>query len=232
MSSFRVRITATLTLLPALLAAAACSGGGDSAKGLPEGREVLAQSSAAMRDVTSLGFTLDTEGQPAVPVKRGDIELLKSGDARGTLQISQAGQAVEMNFVLVGPTVYYKGVTGGYQRLPRAMVAQLYDPTALLDPGRGVAKLLTTATGPKTEAREKIGGKDAYRVRATLPKDVAAALVPGVAQDLTGRVWVGTADHRPVRLRMEMPAASGSGKGIVIVSLNEYNAAYKISPPK
>ncbi|MBC6462978.1 LppX_LprAFG lipoprotein, partial [Actinomadura sp. HBU206391] len=116
--------------------------------------------------------------------------------------------------------------------LPRAMVAQLYDPSALLDPERGVAKLLTTATGPKTEAREKVSGKDAYRVRATLPKDVAATLVPGVTADLPGQVWVTTADHRPIRLKMEMPAASGAGKGSVTVSLNEFNADYKIAPPK
>jgi lipoprotein LprG len=232
MASFRVRVTAALSLLPALVVATACSGGADSTTSFPEGRKVLAQASAAMREVKSLGFTLDTEGSPPVSVKRGDIKLLKSGDAQGTLQITQAGQAVEITFVLVGQTVHYKGITGGYQKLPRAMVAQLYDPSALLDPERGVAKLLTTATGPKTEAREKADGKDAYRVRATLPKDVAAALVPGVTADLPGQVWVATGDHRPVKLRMEIPVAGGAGKGSVIVSLKEFNADYKIVAPK
>jgi lipoprotein LprG len=234
MSSIRVRLTTALALLPALVTAAGCSGGSDSTNSLPQGREVLAQSSAAMRDLKSIGFTIDTEGKPAVPFKRGDIKLLKSGDAEGTLQIQQAGQAVETNFVLVGQTVYLKGVTGGYQKLPRAMVTQLYDPSALLDPERGVAKLLTTATGPRTEAREKVGGKDAYRVKATLPKDVAATLVPGVAQDVTGQVWVGTADHRPIKLKMQIPAVAGGdgSTGAVLVSLTEFNADYKISPPK
>jgi lipoprotein LprG len=186
-----------------------------------------------MRDVKSVGFTLATEGKPAVPFKRGDVKLLKSGDAEGGIQIQQAGQAIEMNFVLVGPTVYYKGVTGGYQKLPRAMVTQLYDPSALLDPDRGVAKLLTSATGPTTEAREKVAGKDAYRVRATLPKDAAAALVPGIGQDLSGQVWVTTTDHRPVKLKMQVPPAAGGGDtGSVIVSLTEFNADYKITPPR
>ncbi|MCW2904316.1 MAG: hypothetical protein JWO67_6581 [Streptosporangiaceae bacterium] len=235
MSSIRVRTTATSTLLLTLLPVAACSGGSGGSgpkESLPQGRDVLTQSAAAMREVKSLGFTLDTEGKPAVPFKRGDIKLLRSGDAQGTLQIQQGGQAVEMSFVLVGPTVYTKGVTGGYQRLPRAMVAQLYDPAAPLDPERGVAKLLTSATGPRTEAREKVGGTDAYRVKATLPKDAVAALVPGVGQDLTGQVWVATTDHRPVKIKMQIPAAAGGPAGAVIVSLTEFNADYKITPPK
>jgi lipoprotein LprG len=233
MATFRVRVMAALSLLTALVIATGCTGGGgDSGTSLPEGRQLLAQASAAMRPVKSLGFTLDTEGEPPVAVKRGDIELLKSGDARGTLQITQGGQPIEINFVLVGQTVHYKGVTGGYQKLPRAMVAQLYDPSALLDPERGVAKLLTAATEPKTEAREKAGGKDAYRVKATLPKDVAATLVPGVTTDLPGQVWIAVADHRPVKLRMEMAGTGGAGKSHVTVALNEFDADYKITPPK
>ncbi|GAA2099120.1 LppX_LprAFG lipoprotein [Actinomadura alba] len=232
MATFRVRVIAALSLPPALVATGCTGGGTDSGTSLPEGRQVLTQASAAMRPVKSLGFTLDTEGDPPVAVKRGDIKLLKSGDAQGTLQITQGGQPIEISFVLVGQTVHYKGVTGGYQRLPRAMVAQLYDPSALLDPERGVARLLTAATGPKTEAREKVDGKDAYRVRATLPKDVAATLVPGVTADLPGQVWVAAADHRPVKLRMEMAGTGGAGKSHVTVSLNEFDANYKITPPK
>jgi lipoprotein LprG len=236
MSSIRVRAATAFTLLLIPLSAAGCKGGSESSQpteSLPKGSEVLSQASAAMRDVNSVGFTLGTEGKPAVPFKRGDIKLLKSGDAEGGIQIQQAGQAVEMNFVLVGPTVYLKGVTGGYQKLPRAMVAQIYDPSAVLDPDRGVAKLLTTATDPTTEAREKVGGKDTYRVKATLPKDTAAALVPGIGQDLTGQVWVATTDHRPVKLKMQVPPTAGGGDtGSVIVSLTEFNADYKITPPK
>jgi lipoprotein LprG len=184
-----------------------------------------------MREVKSIGFSIDTEGKPAVSFKSGDIKLLKRGDAEGTLQLEQAGQTVEMNFVLLADTVYYKGLTGGYQKLPRAMVAQLYDPTAVLDPERGIAKLLTSAAAPKTEAREKIGDRDTFRIKATLPRDTAAALVPGITQDLTGQVWVDTTDHRPRRVRMQVPA-TGGGTGAVIVSLTEFDSAYTIVAPK
>lgn len=229
----RFRALASLVLtLAALTAATACSGG-DSAGPLPDARKTLQEASTAMAGVTSVGFTLKTEGQPSVSVKSGDIELLKSGDAQGTLQVTQLGQAVEMNFVLLGETVYYKGVTGGYQRLPRSMVTALYDPSAVLDPNRGIAKLLATATEPKTEKREKVDGKDTYKIKAGLPRDVATALVPGVTEALPGHVWIGTADHRPVRVRLEIPGAAGAGGsgGAMIVSFTEFNAAYKIVKP-
>jgi lipoprotein LprG len=230
MSTTRVGVMTALTLLFAL-ATTACSGGSGSRAALPDGRQVLQQSAATMRDVRSIGFSIGTAGKPAVSFKSGDIKLLKSGDAEGTIQIEQAGQAVEMNFVLLGDTVYYKGLTGGYQKLPRMMVAQLYDPTAVLDPDRGIAKLLTSATGPTTEAREKVDGKDAYRIKATLPKDTAAALVPGITADLTGQVWVDTTDHRPLKVRMQVPA-TGGGSGTVTVSLTAFDSDYKIVAPK
>jgi lipoprotein LprG len=235
MSSIRVRVTTALSLLSALvfaLAATACSGGSDSSAALPDGRQVLRQASAAMRNVRSIAFTIATEGNPGVSFKAGDIKLRKSGDAEGTLQLVQAGQTVETTFVLLGDTVYFKGLTGGYQKLPRAMVAMLYDPTAVLDPERGIAKLLTSATGPKTEAREKVGDRDTYRIKAILPKDTAAALVPGITQDLTGQVWIDTTDHRPRKVRMQVPAAAGGGSGAVTVSVTEFDADYSIVAPK
>lgn len=192
-----------------------------------------------MADVRSVGFTLKTDGQPSIAVKGGDIELTKNGDAQGTLQVAQLGQSVEMKFVLLGDTVYYKGVTGGYQKLPRSVVTAVYDPSAVLDQNRGIARLLATATDPKAEKREKIDGKDTYRIKAGLPRDVATTLVPGATEALPGQVWIGVTDHRPVRVRLELPATGSGGTGAggggsagaMIVSFTEYNADYKIVKP-
>src|ERR671914_2212978 len=116
MSSTRVRVHGLLVC--ALVLATACSGGGS----LPDGQELLRQSAAAMRGVQSLGFAIRSAGNPPISVKSADGRLLRSGDAEGTIQLTQSGQPVEMAFTLVGDTVYFKGATGRYQKLPKAIV--------------------------------------------------------------------------------------------------------------
>jgi lipoprotein LprG len=228
MSSTRARIAGLLTFT--LFLVTACSGGGGS---LPDGRQLLQQSATAMRAVKSVGFAIRSEGNPAISIKSADGRLLDSGDAEGRLQLTQAGQPVEVSFTLVGDTVYFKGATGGYQKLPKATVLALYDPSAILDPQRGVPQLLTTAKEVKTEEQEKVGGQDAYRIKATLSKSVVPALVPGVTQDVTGQVWISTTDHRVLKARLPIPKPGGGGtQGAVTVTFSDFNAAFTITPPK
>jgi lipoprotein LprG len=199
-----------------------CSGG----ESLPAGKQVLQQAAAAMREVRSAGFAIQSEGNPPIPVKSADGKLLRSGDAQGTLRLTQSGQSVEMAFTLVGDTVYFKGATGGYQKLPKATVLAIYDPSAILDPQRGVVRLLDTASGPKTEKREKVGGQEALRVKATLSKSVVPALVPGVTTDVDGQVWVATGDHRVLKVRLPVQ------KGAVTVTFSDFNQNFVITAPK
>jgi lipoprotein LprG len=212
--------------------ASACSGGSGSAAPPFDAAQTLRQASAAMANVKSVAFDLTTEGRPPIPVRGGEIELLRNGDAGGTLTIEQAGQQVEMRIVALGETVYVKGLTGGWRRVPRALTTSMYDPSAVLDPNRGISKLLSSVTGAKAEAREKAGGRDAYRVGVTLPKAAVGGLIPGVSGDVRGQVWVGASDHRLLKLRGEIPPlAQGGEKGSVIITFTEFDQPYQIKAP-
>ncbi len=206
----------------AVVVVAGCSGG----EPLPDGKQVLQQAAAAMRGVQSAGFAIRSEGNPPISVKSADGKLLRSGDAEGTLRLDQSGQQVEMAFTLVGDTVYFKGATGGYQKLPRAAVLAVYDPSAILDPRRGVVKLLDSAAEPKTEEREKVGGQEAFRVKARLSKSVVPALVPGVTTDVEGQLWVAARDHRVLKVRLPIQ------KGAVTVTFSDFNQNFVITAPK
>jgi lipoprotein LprG len=227
MPSIRAVVAATTLVLTA---ATACSGSSSSAK-LPAGADLMKQSSTAMGGVKSVAFTIRTDGKSSLQVKSADGKLLKSGDATGTLQIVQSGATAEMSFTVLGDSVYLKGVTGGYRKYPKALATALYDPSAILDPQRGIAPLLAKASGPKAEATEKVGGQEAYRVKATLPKDSAAALVPGVTDDLSGQVWLGVTDHRLLKVKADLPPAADGGKGSVTVTFTDFNSDFKITAP-
>ncbi|NVI90734.1 LppX_LprAFG lipoprotein [Actinomadura sp. BRA 177] len=205
----------------------ACDGGGDGKKADFDAAQTLRQAAEAMGALQSVGFSLESEGKTPVIVKGGDMKLLRSGDAQGTLTVEQSGQNVEMKVVALGDSIYLDAGTGGWRKLPKALAASVYDPSAVLDPQRGIPMLLTSAKSPEPEAVEKVGGKDAYRVGAKLPKAQIAGLIPGINQDMDGQVWVDKADHRLVKVRGQFPKG-----GAVVISFTEFDAPYKISAPK
>jgi lipoprotein LprG len=208
------------------------NGGGEPAAAKPafDAAQTLRQASTAMAGLKSLGLTLTSEGKPAVPVRGGELKLLRGGDADGTVTLEQSGQTVEMKLIAAGDTMYIKGPTGGWQRYPKAIAANLYDPSAVLDPQRGISALLQKAASPKAEATEEVGGKQAHRVRATLPKAAIGGLVPGITADVSGQIWVSATDHRLLKVKGEIPAAGGES-GSVVITFTEFNAPYKIKAP-
>ncbi|MFI6516469.1 LppX_LprAFG lipoprotein [Spirillospora sp. NPDC050679] len=222
------RLILLVQALFALVVVTACQGGGGGEAEPPkfDPAQTLKQSAQAMAGLKSIAFTLATEGKPPVPVSGGDMKLLRSGDAEGALQLEQSGQKVEMKIVALGDSIYIKGVTGGWRKVSKMVAAALYDPSAVLDPNRGISRLLGAVQSPKAEATEKVGGKDAHRVAVKLPQAAIAGLVPGITSDLDGQVWVSTADHRLLKVRGNM-----SGGGAVIINFTEFDAPYKISAP-
>ncbi|HEY8480458.1 MAG TPA: LppX_LprAFG lipoprotein [Spirillospora sp.] len=218
-----------LVLVPVVaLVVSACSGGSDEPKADFDAAQTLRQAAQAMGNLKSVAFTVESEGDTPVVVKGGDLKLLRDGDAEGTLTVEQQNQNVEMKVVAVGDSVYLDAGTGGWRKLPKALAAGMYDPSAVLDPQRGIAGLLSAATKPEPQAVEKVGGKEAYRVGVTLPKDRLSGLIPGVDANLKGQVWVNRSDHRLVKVRGAFP----EGRGAVVISFTEFDAPYKISAPK
>ncbi|MEV7007566.1 LppX_LprAFG lipoprotein [Streptosporangium sp. NPDC051022] len=213
-------VAATLFLITAC-------GGGDASDGAapPAGAELVRKAAEAMRTVKTVTFGLETEGTPPVPVRKASGRLSGTGDADGTIQLDVMGSLQEISFVLIGETVHFKGVTGGFQKMSRGQLAAIYDPSAVLDPDKGVVRLLGSALNPRTEAAEKIDGTDAYRVAATLPQEVLSTVVPGLKENVDGRLWIDRATSR--LLKADLPLTGGK----VIVAFHDYDAPVQITAP-
>ncbi|MEV8631560.1 LppX_LprAFG lipoprotein [Streptosporangium sp. NPDC051023] len=212
-------------VVAALFLVTACAGGASDGKAPPPGAELVKKSAEAMRAVKSTAFTMEAEGTPPVPVRKATGRLSGTGDAEGTIQLEVMGSLQEISFVLIGDTVHFKGVTGGFQKMPRSQLASIYDPSAILDPGKGVVQVLTSALNPKTEAEEKIDGADAYRVSATLPQQILSTMVPGLRQNVDGTLWIDKATTR--LLRADLPMTDGK----VIVRFRDYDVPVQITAP-
>ena len=233
----RTIVTAALLALVALAGAGGCSDDKDkpaakSGGDLPAGDGLLRESATAMKAVETVKFTIEITGKPGgVPLRKVEGQFAKAGNAKGKVQLDQAGTLSELEYVVIGTTAYIKGPTGGWQSVPLSVASSVYDPSAILDPERGIAKLIQTASGGKTEAQEEADGVDAYRVAAGFGSTVVSALVPGFGAGASGQVWIGTKDKLPVRIKLQMPATEGGEASTVLVNLTDYNAPASISAP-
>jgi lipoprotein LprG len=209
-----------------LVAAAGCSSSTDTGTPPPDGAALLKEASETMKTVNSATFALTVTGQvPGVPVKEVSGDLNRAGEAKGNAKLDQFGQTFEVEFVLFDKKLYIKGITGSWQEFGDA--SRIYDPSAILDPDRGVAKLLASIQSPVSEGREDVGGIKTVRVSGKVAKDIVSGLVPGVQSDVNVKVWVkDEAGKQPVRAQVEI-----SPGNTVDITLSEVNKPVAVTKP-
>ncbi len=198
---------------------------------LPAGAQLMTEGDKAMSDVKSAHFVITADGIKDLPISKAEGDLTREGSAKGTANIEQLGLKMEAAFVIVDQSLYLKLATGGYQKLPLAVAATVYDPSAILDPQRGAAKLLRTATNPKTEAKEQVDGKDTYKVSFEPDASALAALIPISASGVTGLVWLDATTKRIVKAEFSVPQSGAVPKGTVSAVFSNYDAPVTISAP-
>ncbi len=199
---------------------------------LPDANTLLSESAAAMRAVETAHVVIDVDGAiGSLPIKKAQGDLKRNGDAKGDVQLQQLGQLIQLDFVLLGGDAYLKFPTGGWQKFAGGTSAFPYDPSAILDPDRGVSKLLSTATNARTEGSESIGGVDTYRVAVDFDNTAASVLVPGVPPGVKGQVWLDKQNKRMVKAVVNSPAVGTTPAATMTVTMTNFDAPVTISAP-
>ncbi|WP_018686329.1 LppX_LprAFG lipoprotein [Actinokineospora enzanensis] len=218
-------------LVTALVAGCSSSGSTDGGGPLPDGTALTRDASAATKNIKSAHFTLKVNGTvPAIPVQDADGDLTReggpSGAAKGTVKLTLMGQLIEGEFVLVDGSLYIKGPTGGFSKYPASLSSSIYDPSAILDPDKGIANVLAKVQNPRTEAAESVAGADTYKVSGKVAQDVVAKVVPGVNADVDVTLWVRKDNKQPVKASVKMP-----GDGSVDLTLSDVDKPVSITAP-
>ena len=222
----------TLALTAAVTTGCSSDDSPGTGSSLPSGAGLLKDAATSMSDATSTHFTLSVNGKfPALPVHKAEGDVAREGTAgaaKGTISMDFMGSLFEGDFVLVDNSLYFKGPTGDWQKVPASMVTSIYDPGALLDPNRGVAKVLGSAQNAKTEGTEDIDGVSTYRVTSLVGMDVVKDLVPGIDSDVNVTFWVRQDDgHQPVKASVKV-----ADNATVDVTLADINKQVSITAPK
>lgn len=229
-----------LALVIAVFVVGCDSGGSDQQpdKPMPKAGPLLDAAAGSIAGIDSAHVSLRTSGEiPELRVRGLDGDLARKGGevaAKGSGKMQVMGQLVKVEFVLTGGTLYVKGPTGGFQKVPAALSSSVYDPSALLDPKRGIGKVLRSVRGAETVAREKVQGTPAFKVTGSVPEKVLGGLLPGISSKADVTFWLTQADdHRPVKAVVNFPGKKGSDGNApqVIVTLSNVNKPVTITPP-
>jgi lipoprotein LprG len=205
------------------------SGGGQDAAAL------LKDSANAMTNVKSAHFTLKVNGSIkglSVHDAQGDLtkEGGPSGAAKGTVNMELLGNLFEGEFVLVDDTIYIKGPTGPYQQLPAALIANIYDPSAILNPDKGIAKVLSSVQNPRFDGTEDVNGQATNKVSGRANKDVVSSIVPGVESDVDITFWLRQDNKQPVKAEAKLPGTDGKPASVEVM-LSDVDKPVTITKP-
>jgi lipoprotein LprG len=218
------RVALFAVLLIALVTS--CQAAQEQKTALPNGAALLADSAKAMRAVTTTHFAVNVQGNaPGVQLRSVDGRLTREGSAQGTAKVDEGRQILELQFVIIGQTLYLRPPTGPVQKLPLAFAGTVYDPSLILNPDRGIAAALASGTGATTEAREQVDSVDSYRLGVQFPAQPLGTVVPGLVPDKTSEIWVTAQGSRLVKA--QFPTTYGTAT----VQFSDFDAPVEITPP-
>lgn len=228
----RSRLVAVLTAVSftAALVAGCSSSAKQAGKPLPDAANLVKQSSQVTKDLTSVHLVLTVTGKvKGMPIKTltGDLTTSPNTAAKGNANVSIAGSAVDAQFVVFGGTLY--AALSGDQWSDWGPAADIYDPASILNPGTGLANILTNLSDPKAESRETVNGQDAIRITGKVSANAVNQLAPQLKADqpMPATVWIQENDeHELVQAKLNQSADNA-----IQMTLSNWNQPVTVTKP-
>ncbi|GAB2972624.1 LppX_LprAFG lipoprotein [Amycolatopsis acidiphila] len=215
----RRRTAGVLLLILAL--ASGCATSPDTRGPVPDGAELVTAAAATLGKISSVQFDFSISGIiPGLDVREVKGWASRAGgpagSAIGQADMQESTNRFELKYEITGNQLVLTDQHGTRTQEP---VPAEYSPAALLAEGRGLPKLLTSATGLKTETKEDVKGVETYRVTGELGKDAIASVVPQIQADVDVKFWVTQTEPRTlVRVWMQVPPRQPN-EGAVMLEL-------------
>lgn len=186
-----------------------------------------------MARVNTVRFSLEVDGTVSgFQITQAEGSLTADGRVSSTAKVFQAGQLVDYEYVAADGRTYLKGPTGGFRELPPAIYGRLFNPATLLRQDRGLPTALRSMTGLKTQAREPVGGVDAYRIRGRLdPSKLEGLSLLASGSEQTATIWISRESSYLLKARLPFKVPGENQPTVVTVSFTDFNKPVDIQPP-
>ncbi|GAA1969464.1 LppX_LprAFG lipoprotein [Amycolatopsis minnesotensis] len=197
----------------------ACSASPDTSGPLPGGTELTGSAAEALKNLRSTHFRLGVSGTiPGLPIRSIEGAANRDGTGAGHADVQESAEKFDdVTYTVASGVAKVSGKT----TLPRTLdVPAEYDPATLLDPGKGLRRVLLAATAVTTEASEPLDKVGAYRLTGKLAGPVISGLIPGITADVDVKFWVReAAPHDLMRIWLQVPPYKPS-EGAVMLELS------------
>jgi lipoprotein LprG len=131
----------------------------------PAAAPLLQQASDRMSQLKGFHFRMQVTGYTGnnepVQAAEGDAH---PPDLRASVDLREGGFLVQVEVIFSGARIYLKSITGGWQRLTDAQVAQFFDARTLFDAHAGLFAAMRDTQAPALGNVEKVNGHDTYPV--------------------------------------------------------------------
>jgi lipoprotein LprG len=147
----------------------------------------------------------------------------------GQADMQESTNRFELSFQIAGDKLLLTNQHGVQTEAP---VPAYYNPVALLGPDTGLPKLLKSATGLATEAKEDVKGVATYRMAGKLAEKVVSSVLPGIQSDVDVKFWVTQSEPRNlVRVWMQVPPRQANEGAVMIeLALSSTNSPTRVTP--
>lgn len=213
----------TLHLVIVLCLLLGCDSSDEQPSRLPDATTLLAKSADRLRALRSVELTFSVNGKiPGFAVLNLDATAKANGWAAGTVELQRELQNTEYEFTLRDGTVHLSDDSDDRTTRP---VPSRYRPQRLFDGETGIRRLLTSATGLRTETRESLDDTTTFRVTGKLSEHALAAFVPSAWGESIVKFWVAEDRHVLRRVWIQLPPRRPNAGVVAIeLALSEHNA--------
>lgn len=198
--------------------------------------QILADSAAAMAEVTSVEFRLDRSGAPifidefeslALDALVGQFAVPTRARAQLTVTVD-GNLTTEIGAVAIDDAVWISNpVTGDFETLPPGFDI---DPSRFFDPQGGWQPLLANLRDVELVGVDDVGG-DRYHVRGVAPATEVQNITVGLVrdQDVPVELWI----HPGTSLvtRADFVTGADAAESRWVLELGSYGEAFTIRPP-
>lgn len=190
-----VAAVAALVLIPALAGLVSCGGAGSNV----DPHTILAQASTSMKKIQGFHFVYEVH-KPASAKPGTGLEIARiSGDVnsqgsmQATIDVTQAGIPLQLEFVAVGDTHYIQDpLSQKWQS-----IAARDSPVGSLSLSAGTIQILDRITDTSYEGEESKGGAKTHRISGKVAAEEVAAIAGAVdtTDTFPTDIWVGANDN-------------------------------------
>lgn len=231
-----MRFRAVLLTTAAVLTLTACSDdGGESEEAQPEDPTARLEAAADLLDGTS-GVTFALEGSDLPD--SGTVILGAEGAAvppdalEGEIRLIFSGLPTTIPVVAVDGELYADILSSGFQQVD-ADTLGFSDPSALIDPERGVSQLLRSGSDVAAAGEVRVDSEVYDQITSTLPGDLVDQVLtitdPAAQVDATWAIDPDTGHVRQATLTG--PFYDTGGDQTYTVTLSNYDEPVEISAP-